>query len=626
MSARDNTANGRQASSKSTKFHARARRSTKPHNSDQSELKCSNKKSSKKSNHRASQKMNNDAESELTESLLNDQECEELVETAALHNPSSERTTSDEQETVLDSELTNTNLRYEQLMTAECSRKQSASSSSSSSRRSSSAHVTSRSDSTELRSALTQCETPTTSRLPDGWEVRHDINGLYYLHVASGQKQRSKPNNSATLKTDACLKDSLIFYHDDDEINQITLTNRSSIDEDEFYDTGAALTVADDLTITSNECTFVVYPVGCCEFDETATVAATGTKAIQKCILQLSHQQLTEDNYCWGLDQSRAILMKLFDDHIQFIDLKSQNLLRSQPIQTIRSWAVDDDNNFAFVVEDQCRTDTSGSHNARSYDDSIEAALMKEPSYVCYVVKSVDDDDMSCKVASKINHEMNRIRDMMAARITRSTIVQQMADPEQQVNSHDNDKTDAEDDFDDELEASSELTMIVKYIGSTQVSRPTGIDVLNAAIDKCLDNATIESSTKQETGLMEVKLHISPSSVIVEQTKTGEIIVECRIRYLTFMGISRRDIRWCGFIMQNPINKTFVAHCLECYPSAGYVCEAIQSSCAKMYERMVKNSNTRHQSDIINIIPGSSGIRDRLAKTFSRIKLRPINL
>lgn len=444
--------------------------------------------------------------------------------------------------------------------------------------------------------------------LPKGWEQHSDKAGLYFWHVSTGKIQRERPTSELSL-SEECIP----IYHDDEEINQ---AQKTFSDDDDFYESGAALT-ADDIS----ESTFVVYPLGTCLFDETQLMSITSSKAIQKCILRLSNKPTPEESNCWGLNQSQPLLMKLFDEYIQFTDLKTNTLLRSQPIQTIKTWAVDDDNNFAFVIEDRSQQPTLASDTG--YYENADYSLLSEPTLVCYVFRSLDDDDMSCKVAAKLNEEISRYKERLSDRISKSTRMQQMIEP-QPIHS---DLTDAED-F-DELEATNELTMIVKYIGKTSVSRPIGIDVLNIAIDKCLAEASKNQMGNQSMTVcentqdyyIEAKIHVSPSSVIVENAITGEIIVECRIRYLTFMGISKRDIRWCGFIMQNTNNKTFVAHCFECSPTAGHVCEAIQLSCTRMYERVIKNAR---QPEIMSIVPTRSKIRNTLAKTFSRIKLNAI--
>lgn len=466
--------------------------------------------------------------------------------------------------------------------------------------------------------------------LPDGWEQHTDKIGPYFWHVATGLIQRTRPTADFIPR-----KESLVLYHDDEEINQASTVRKLSSDDDEYFESGAALTIAED-TLNDSSMTFVVYPLGSCEFDETQLVSTSNTKAIQRCILRLANRPSREESMCWGLDQSQPVLMRLYENLIQFTDIKTQTLLRSQPIPTIRTWAVDDDNNFAFVIEDRPHEDDqSGDLHQGDYYDSVDYALLNAPSLMCYVFTSMDDDDMSCRVAAKINEEINKYKAQMTNKISKSTRLQQMISP--QVTN--GDQTDADEDLDD-LEESNEMTINVKFIGKVQVPRPTGVDTLNVAIDKCLADASkaqlsrIAASGSASDGsnpsemnyddgspLIDAKLHVSPSSVIVENETTGEIIVECRIRYLTFIGISRRDLRWCGFIMQNTTNKSFVAHCFEVHPNASRVCDAIQTSCMKLYEKMVKNQ--QRQADATSIIPRGSKIRDTLAKTFSRIKLNP---
>uniref|UniRef100_A0A6G1SFK6 Amyloid beta A4 protein-binding family B member 1 n=1 Tax=Aceria tosichella TaxID=561515 RepID=A0A6G1SFK6_9ACAR len=549
--------------------------------------------------------------------------------------------------------------------------------------------------------------------LPAGWEEHTDKEGVYYWHVPTGLIKRTRPSED-DLKQQMNQNEAIVLYHDDEEINQASSSSaaannhrrpsRGSSEEDDYtLASGAALTLADETATLSDAISFLVYPLGCCEFDETQLMSANSTKAIQKCILRLANRP-TEDpeSMCWGMNSTQPILMRLLDDHIQFTDIRTQTLLRSQPIQTIKTWAVDDDNNFAFVVEDnaQIGTDNGGDE---SQLDSVDYALLTGPTFMCYVFSSMeDDDDMSVKVATKLNKAINQYRMQMSHRISKCTRLQQMVEskPLKQAkliaannrSSMDNDQTDADedlddqngdgvasrdevhggdgdddDDDDDDLAESSEMSLNVRYIGKVQVPRPMGIDVLNVAIDKCLADASkaqmnmllnrdLASTSREQQNvtttatsinhyahhnaggaddgphlveigspLIPAKIHVSPSSVIVENEQTGEIIVECRIRYLTFMGISRRDIRWFGFIMQNTTNQTFVAHCFECHPTAGHVCEAIQMSCSRMYEKIKKRQRMKEQvDDVTSILPKSSKIRDTLAKTLSKIKLTPI--
>ena len=54
-------------------------------------------------------------------------------------------------------------------------------------------------------------------------------------------------------------------------------------------------------------------------------------------------------------------------------------------------------------------------------------------------------------------------------------------------------------------------------------------------------------------------------------------LCECRVRYLSFLGIGR-DVRHCGFIMHTPDDK-FIAHVFYCEPSSGALCKTIEAAC-----------------------------------------------
>lgn len=57
----------------------------------------------------------------------------------------------------------------------------------------------------------------------------------------------------------------------------------------------------------------------------------------------------------------------------------------------------------------------------------------------------------------------------------------------------------------------------------------------------------------------------------------GDQIVECRVRYLSFLGIGK-NIKQCAFIMHTT-QDLFIAHVFECEPSAGTLCKTIEAAC-----------------------------------------------
>lgn len=111
----------------------------------------------------------------------------------------------------------------------------------------------------------------------------------------------------------------------------------------------------------------------------------------------------------------------------------------------------------------------------------------------------------------------------------------------------------------------------------------------------------------------DVNVIISPSSIVVKKafekesscisidSNEADLILECRLRYLSFMGIST-DIRICGFIMQNA-DGTFNCHGLMCENSSGLLCKTIEAACKLRYQKCLDahpeaylSNQTRHDA------------------------------
>lgn len=56
-----------------------------------------------------------------------------------------------------------------------------------------------------------------------------------------------------------------------------------------------------------------------------------------------------------------------------------------------------------------------------------------------------------------------------------------------------------------------------------------------------------------------------------------EVLVECRVRFLSFMGVGR-DVHTFAFIMDVG-GQRFDCHVFWCDPNAGIVSEAVQAAC-----------------------------------------------
>lgn len=69
------------------------------------------------------------------------------------------------------------------------------------------------------------------------------------------------------------------------------------------------------------------------------------------------------------------------------------------------------------------------------------------------------------------------------------------------------------------------------------------------------------------------------------QEEEEEVLVECRVRFLSFMGVGR-DVHSFAFIMDTG-SQHFQCHVFWCEPNAGSVSEAVQAACVVSTETEV---------------------------------------
>lgn len=110
-----------------------------------------------------------------------------------------------------------------------------------------------------------------------------------------------------------------------------------------------------------------------------------------------------------------------------------------------------------------------------------------------------------------------------------------------------------------------------QYLGSLEVNQPTGMDVINQAIDSMLTNAPPDT-------WMNSNVSVAPSMISINASgEDGRLLTECRVRYLSFLGIGK-NVKNCAFVMHTAQDK-FVAHVFQCEPSSGALCKTIEAAC-----------------------------------------------
>uniref|UniRef100_A0A3B4EWQ7 PID domain-containing protein n=2 Tax=Haplochromini TaxID=319058 RepID=A0A3B4EWQ7_9CICH len=117
----------------------------------------------------------------------------------------------------------------------------------------------------------------------------------------------------------------------------------------------------------------------------------------------------------------------------------------------------------------------------------------------------------------------------------------------------------------------------VHYLGMTSVSRPIGMDIINGAID------SLVSSTGKEDWTPVILSIADTTLAVIKEKEEEEVLVECRVRFLSFMGVGR-DVHSFAFIMDTG-SQHFQCHVFWCEPNAGSVSEAVQAACVLRYQK-----------------------------------------
>ncbi|NXO83775.1 APBB2 protein, partial [Sitta europaea] len=364
--------------------------------------------------------------------------------------------------------------------------------------------------------------------LPPGWKKINDIAGIYYWHIPTGTTQWQRP---VSIPTDlqGSRKGSL---------GSIT---PSPTPETERRQT--CRHAYSDFHLSPNPQCFAVRSLGWVEMAEEDLAPGKSSVAVNNCIRQLSYckNDIRDTVGIWG--EGKDMYLILENDMLNLIDPMDRTVLHSQPIVSIRVWGVGRDNgrDFAYVARDKdtrilkChvfRCDTPAKAIATSlHEICSKASDLKSTAFVC----SELPEPYTC-ISSKCSREECATQALLLLLL--SKLVQKFH---------------------------------VQYLGMLPVDKPVGMDTLNSAIESLM-----ASSSKDDW--LPVTMNVADATVtVINERNEEEVMVECRVRFLSFMGVGR-DIHTFAFIMDTG-NQHFECHVFWCEPNAGNVSEAVQAAC-----------------------------------------------
>ncbi|XP_023814958.1 amyloid-beta A4 precursor protein-binding family B member 2 isoform X3 [Oryzias latipes] len=286
---------------------------------------------------------------------------------------------------------------------------------------------------------------------------------------------------------------------------------------------------------------FPVRSLGWVEMAEQDLCEGRSSVAVHQCIRQLSYcrRDIRDSAGVWG--EGKGMLLVLEDRMLSLVDPDDHSLLHSQPISSIRVWGVgrDHDRDFAYVARDK-NTRVLKCHVFRC--DTPAAAIATSLHEICSKIMA---ERKSAKAAAGNSSQNGSDVPLQEFPMPKTELVQKFH---------------------------------VLYLGVTSVSRPIGMDVINGAIENLL-----ASTGKEDWTPVILSIADTTVAVIKEKEEEEEVLVECRVRFLSFMGVGR-DIHTFAFIMDTG-SQHFQCHAFWCDPNAGCVSEAVQAACVLRYQK-----------------------------------------
>nr|XP_031834867.1 protein Fe65 homolog isoform X3 [Nomia melanderi] len=411
--------------------------------------------------------------------------------------------------------------------------------------------------------------------LPPGWQKHEDENGPYYWHVKSGNIQREPPEAPLNSKRESrknLIKDNDSinnFHTSSGMVNTVTRSNTSSCLCQELETKRKELLLKRrsyparaDSEGKDKPIRFAVRSLGWTEIAEEDLTPERSSKAVNKCIVDLSlgRNDLLDVVGRWG--DGKDLFMDLDEGALKLIDPENLTVLNTQPIHTVRVWGVGRDHcrerDFAYVARDR----TTRKHMCHVFRCDIPARTIANTLRdICKKIMIERSQHQNLAKPVDINGRTN-----LATRPTNL--------PTEHRRFHRNGQGLVTQSFPTPMEEPKKV-LPAQYLGSIRVSQATGMKVLNDAIDQTVAMTPINEWRN-------VKVAVAPSMISI-LTPNEESITECRVRYLSFLGIGR-NVKQCAFIMHTAQNL-FFAHVFNCEPSSGALCKTIEAACKLRYQK-----------------------------------------
>ncbi|CDW58009.1 PID domain containing protein [Trichuris trichiura] len=319
---------------------------------------------------------------------------------------------------------------------------------------------------------------------------------------------------------------------------------------------------------------FAVRSLGWIEIAEKNLTPERSSRAVNRAIVDLStgRNDYMENVAKWG--DGKELIMELDDHDLRLCDSDSGAILHAQPIHLIRVWGVGRDNgrDFAYVARDRStkrfmchvfRCDTPARTIANTLRDICRRLMIeRRPNSLPSRVASLDQRKPVVLGTQNFWCYLDKVLTMYSF-ILSDAFPTPMEEPKKIIRCH--------------------------FLGVTQVPKATGkdrIEVLNEAVDRLVTQVRLER-------WILVDVSIAPSTISITEVG-GNQVAECRVRYLSFLGIGR-DVKHCAFIMHMS-SENYMCYVFHVEPSAGAMAKTIEAACKLRYQKVIDAHGERRSN------------------------------
>uniref|UniRef100_A0A3P9M5V1 Amyloid beta precursor protein binding family B member 1 n=1 Tax=Oryzias latipes TaxID=8090 RepID=A0A3P9M5V1_ORYLA len=378
----------------------------------------------------------------------------------------------------------------------------------------------------------------TDTDLPSGWMRVRDTSGTYYWHIPTGTTQWEPPSPLDKVG-DSMMSSSMSLETTPCEEPEVRSPEGEASSDQSLKEFEGA-TLRND-TFLSSQC-FAVRSLGWVEMSEEDLASGKSSVAVNNCIRQLSYHKhnLHDTAGIWG--EGKDMLMVLENNTMNLIDPLGQTLLHAQPIGSIRVWGVGRDNgrDFAYVARDnltqvlKChvfRCDSPAKNIATSLHEMCSKIMMERKAMKPGVSRLCSDSGKPLAIP-----------------------VEEFPVPKNELFQ----------------------CFHVYYLGCVAVARPVGMEIINDALEAAMLG-------RDKNDWPPVFVNVAPATLTVLSKQDEEVLSECRVRFLSFMGVGK-DVHTFAFIMaEGP--REFTCHMFWCEPNAASLSEAVQAACMLRYQK-----------------------------------------